>query len=391
MAVIPGCDEFCFLSTCNRVEVIFISPTAEETERKIRDFLFNKSMSYDEAGKYVYLHQGEAAIEHLFRVGASLDSMIVGEPQILGQLKQAYRDATERDATGMILNRLMHKAFSVAKRIRTETDIGSSAVSISYAAVELAKKIFGNLKNKRAMLVGAGEMAELAAQHLMNQGVAEVVVANRTFERAVNLARCFNGKAVSLDELIPQLEQVDIMISSTGSPDIILHSSDVKPLMRQRRNSPLFLIDIAVPRDLDPKLNDLENVYLYGIDDLTQVVDINKAERDKEALRAERIVSEETLKFMLWLGSMEVTPTIVAIRQKAEAIRKAELERTLSGMNSLTEKEMKSLDKMTSAMMDKILHHPIVYLKKNDDSIKDKKVKLALIRKFFNLDQENSN
>lgn len=391
MAVIPGCDEFCFLSTCNRVEVIFISPTPEETERKIRDFLFNNSMSYDEAGKYVYLHQGEAAIEHLFRVGASLDSMIVGEPQILGQLKQAYRDATQRDTTGMILNRLMHKAFSVAKRIRTETDIGSSAVSISYAAVELAKKIFGNLKNKRALLVGAGEMAELAAQHLMNQGVAEVVVANRTFERAVNLARCFNGKAVSLDELISQLEQVDIMISSTGSPDIILHSSDVKPLMRQRRNSPLFLIDIAVPRDLDPKLNDLENVYLYGIDDLTQVVDINKAERDKEALRAERIVSEETLKFMLWLGSMEVTPTIVAIREKAEAIRKAELERTLSGMNSLTDKEMKSLDKMTSAMMDKILHHPIVYLKKDDDSIKDKKVKLALIRKFFNLDQENSN
>jgi glutamyl-tRNA reductase len=390
LSVIPGCDEFCFLSTCNRVEVIFVSSTPEQTERKIRDFLFNKSMTYEEAGKYVYLHQGEAAIEHLFRVGASLDSMIVGEPQILGQLKQAYRDATEQDSTGMILNRMMHKAFSVAKRIRTETEIGSSAVSISYAAVELAKKIFGNLKNKRAMLVGAGEMAELAAQHLMNQGIAEVIVANRTFERAVNLARCFNGKPVSLEELIPQLEQVDILISSTGSPDIILHSSDVKPLMRQRRNSPLFLIDIAVPRDLDPKLNDLENVYLYGIDDLNQVVDINKAERDKEALRAERIVSEETLKFMLWLGSMEVTPTIVAIREKADAIRKAELERTLSGMNSLSDKERKSIDKMTSAMMNKILHHPIVYLKKDDDSIKDKKVKLAMIRKFFNLDSENS-
>ena len=205
MAVIPGCEEFCFLSTCNRVEVIFVSSTPQETERKIRDFLFNKSMSYEEAGKYVYLHQGEAAIQHLFRVGASLDSMIVGEPQILGQLKQAYRDATEQNCTGMILNRLLHKAFSVAKRIRTETEIGSSAVSISYAAVELAKKIFGNLKNKSAMLVGAGEMAELAAQHLMNQGISEVVVANRTFERAVNLARCFNGKAVSLEELIPQL------------------------------------------------------------------------------------------------------------------------------------------------------------------------------------------
>ena len=390
LAVIPGCDEFCFLSTCNRVEVIFVSSTPAKTERNIRDFLFNRSMSYEEAGRYVYLHQGEAAIEHLFRVGASLDSMIVGEPQILGQLKQAYGDATEQNSTGMILNRMMHKAFSVAKRIRTETEIGSSAVSISYAAVELAKKIFGNLKNKRVMLVGAGEMAELAAQHLMNQGIAEVIVANRTFERAVNLARCFNGKPVSLEELIPQLEQADILISSTGSPEIILNSSDVRPLMRKRRNRPLFLIDIAVPRDLDPKLNDLENVYLYGIDDLNQVVDINKAERDKEALRAERIVSEETLKFMLWLGSMEVTPTIVAIREKADAIRKAELERTFSGMNNLSDKEKKSIDKMASAMMNKILHHPIVYLKKDDDSIKDKKVKLALIRKFFNLDPENS-
>ncbi|MDH3390369.1 MAG: glutamyl-tRNA reductase [Desulfobulbaceae bacterium] len=389
LKIIPGCEEFCFLSTCNRVEVIFVSSTPGETEKKIRNFLFNNCMSYEEAGKYVYLHQGEAAIEHLFRVGASLDSMIVGEPQILGQLKQAYRDASEQDAAGMILNRFMHKAFSVAKRIRTETEIGSSAVSISYAAVELAKKIFGNLKNKIAMLVGAGEMAELAAQHLMNQGVAEVIVANRTFERAVNLARCFNGKAISLEELIPQLEHVDIMISSTGSPDIILNSSDVKPLMRQRRNRPLFLIDIAVPRDLDPKLNDLDNVYLYGIDDLSTIVDINKAERDKEAVRAERIVTEETLKFMLWLGSMEVTPTIVTIREKADAIRRAEIEKTLPNLGRLSDKEIQAIEKMTSAMMNKILHHPIVYLKK-DDSHKDKKVKLALIRKLFNLDPGNS-
>ena len=389
LAVIPGCEEFSFLSTCNRVEVVFVSSTPEETERKVRDFLFNKSMSYDEAGQYVYLHQGEDAINHLFRVGASLDSMIVGEPQILGQLKQAYRDAKEQNCTGMILNRLMHKAFSVAKRIRTETDIGSSAVSISYAAVELAKKIFGSLKNKKAMLVGAGEMAELAAQHLMNQGVAEVIVANRTFERAVNLARCFNGKAVSLEELLPQLEYVDILISSTASPEIILHARDVKGIMRQRRNRPLFLIDIAVPRDLDPGLNDLDNVYLYGIDDLQHVVEINKAERDKEAVQAERIVTEETLKFMLWLGAMEVTPTIVAIREKADAIRRAELEKTMAGLGNLSDKEKKSIDKMSAAMMNKILHHPIVYLKQ-DDSHKDKKVKLAMIRKFFNLDSENS-
>jgi len=387
--VIPGCEEFTFLSTCNRVEVLFVTSKPAETEKKIRNFLFGGAMSYEEAEQYIYLHQGEEAIKHLFRVGASLDSMIVGEPQILGQLKQTYRDAMEQKCTGMILNRLMHKAFSVAKRVRTETAIGSSAVSISFAAVELAKKIFGNLKNKRAMLVGAGEMAELAAQHLMTQGIAEVVVANRTFERAVNLARCFNGKPVSLDELIPQLSQVDIMISSTGSPDIILHHRDLKPLMRQRRNRPLFLIDIAVPRDLDPKLNDLENVYLYGIDDLTNVVDINKAERDKEAVMAERIVTEETLKFMLWLGSMEVTPTIVAIREKADETRQAELAKTLSNISSLTDKEKKSIEKMTSAIVNKILHSPVIYLKK-DAPQEEKKLKLALIRKFFDLDPDNS-
>ena len=390
LKVIPGCEEFTFLSTCNRVEVLFVSSTPTETEKKVRNFLFNNSMSYEQAGQYVYLHQGEDAIQHLFRVGASLDSMIVGEPQILGQLKQAYRNASEQDATGLIVNRLMHKAFSVAKRIRTETEIGSSAVSISYAAVELAKKIFGDLKNKIAMLVGAGEMAELAAQHLMNQGVAEVLVANRTFERAVNLARCFNGKPVALEELIPQLEHVDILISSTGSPDIILHSQDMKPIMRKRRNQPIFLIDIAVPRDLDPKLNDLANVYLYGIDDLNNVVDINKAERDKEAVQAERIVTEETLKFMLWLGSMEVTPTIVTIREKADAIRKAELAKTFPNLDNLSEEEKQAIEKMTSTMMNKILHHPIIFLKKEDSHI-DKKIKLAYFRKMFNLDPDPGN
>jgi glutamyl-tRNA reductase len=190
--------------------------------------------------------------------------------------------------------------------------------------------------------------------------------------------------------LIPQLEQVDIMISSTGSPDIILQHSDVKPLMRQRRNRPLFLIDIAVPRDLDPKLNDLANVYLYGIDDLNNVVDINKAERDKEAVHAERIVTDETLKFMLWLGSMEVTPTIVAIREKADEISKVELAKTLQNLDSLNDDERKSIEKMTSAIVNKILHSPVVYLKK-DGSPEEKKQKLVLIRKFFGLDPDNNN
>ncbi len=390
MKDISGCEEFCFLSTCNRVEVIFISGQGDETEKEIRNFLFaDSNLSYEEAGKYIYLHQGKGAITHLFRVAASLDSMIVGEPQILGQLKQAYRVAAERSCTGIILNRFLHKSFSVAKRVRTETAIGSSAVSISYAAVELAKKIFGNLQHKKVMLAGAGEMAELAAQHLINQGVDEVVVANRTFERAVNLARCFNGSAVALDELLGQLELIDILISSTGAPDFILTKEDVKPVMKQRRNRPLFLIDIAVPRDLDPKINDLENVYLYGIDDLTNVVDINRSERDKEAVRAERIVADETLKFMQWLDGLAITPTIVALREKAEAIRRAELARSMKNFVNLSDKERKSIELLTASIANKLLHDSIIFLKKNAGP-EEKRAKLDITRRLFRLDAAES-
>jgi glutamyl-tRNA reductase len=258
-------------------------------------------------------------------------------------------------------------------------------VSISFAAVELAKKIFGSLEGKRAMLAGAGEMAELAAQHLLNQGIAEVVVANRTFERAVNLARCFNGKAVAFEELVPELAHVDILISSTGAPNLILTKEQVKPIMRQRHNSPLFLIDIAVPRDLDPKINDLDNVYLYSIDDLQSVVDINKGERDKEAVHAERIVTEETLKFMLWLGSMEITPTIVAMREKANALCRAEVDRTMSHLKNLSPNEQKSIEKMAESIANKLLHHPILFLK-NNGSPEDRRRNLAMIRSIFGLD-----
>ncbi len=383
--VIPGCDEFCFLSTCNRVEVLFVASGGDDTERRIRDFLFAGSLSYQEAGKFVYLHKGEDAVRHLFRVGASLDSMIVGEPQILGQLKDAYRNADERDCTGPVLNRLLHKAFSVAKRVRTETNIGSSAVSISYAAVELAKKIFGSLSGKKVMLVGAGEMAELAAQHLMNQGVAEVVVANRTFERALKLARCFNGSAVAFDELLSELEVVDILISSTGAPGIILHHDDVKPVMRKRRHRPLFMIDIAVPRDLDPKLNDLDNIYLYGIDDLTNVVEVNKAERDKEATRAERIVVEESLKFLDWLASMEVSPTIVALRSRAEELGRLEVARTLAQLKNLSPKEQKQVEILASSLVNKLLHNPIQYLKANGTP-EERRQRIDTVRRLYGLD-----
>jgi glutamyl-tRNA reductase len=310
--------------------------------------------------------------------------MIVGEPQILGQLKQAYKASADNNCTGAILNRFLHKSFSVAKRVRTETNIGGSAVSISYAAVELAKKIFGDLKGKTVMLVGAGEMAELAAEHLITQGISQVVVVNRTFENAVKLAKRFNGKAAGLDDLIPELDNVDILISSTGAPGLVLKHEDVKPVMNRRMNRPLFLIDIAVPRDLDGKLNKLDNVYLYDIDDLTHVVDINKAERDKEAGRGERIVVEETLKFVQWLEGMEVTPTIVALRKKADAICRAEIERTVGNLKDLSAKERKSLEKMAGAIANKLLHDPITYIK--SDFPGDKGERLALVRQVFSLD-----
>ena len=387
---IPGCRECCFLGTCNRVEVICACENPEETAVLIRKHLFADSgLSAEESKKYSYKHIGPGAVTHLFRVAASLDSMIVGEPQILGQLKSAYRDAAELKTLGPILNKFINKSFSVAKRIRTETNIGGSAVSISYAAVELAKKIFGSLENKRVMLVGAGEMAELAAEHLLTQGIEEVVVANRTLENAVKLARKFNGSAVSLAELVPQLESVDILISSTGATDLVLMRDDVKPIMRQRMNSPLFLIDIAVPRDLDPELNDLDNVYLYDIDNLKDVVEVNKSERQKAAESAERVVQEETLKFQQWLESLEVAPTIVDIRKKADAIKKVELQKSLNHLKDLTPKQIKSVEALAASLTNKFLHNPIMFLK-SDDENDDKKVKLDLIRKVFDLDSNQA-
>ena len=327
-------------------------------------------------------------MSHLFTVAASLDSLIVGEAQILGQIKEAYRYASSLHCTGPLLNRLLHKTFSVAKRIRTETGIGSSAVSISSAAVELARKIFGDLRDKRVLLVGAGEMAELAAQHLVGQGALSVTVANRTLSRAVDLAKRFDGHAVSFEELVPQLEHADIIISSTGAPNIILEKEQVKPVMRTRRNKPLFFIDIAVPRDLDPGLNDLENVYLYDIDDLSQVVEMNRSERDREAKKAERIVEEETIKFQRWQEGMALTPTILELRGKADEICRQELEKTLGRMANLTAGERQSFEKMAAAITAKILHDPLQYPKADSCGGRDNtQITVETVRNVFGLNK----
>lgn len=386
LSQIRGLREYYLLSTCNRVEILVFASDTEDLEKDLAHFLFGDALTPDQFTKYLYCYRGEEAVHHLFMVASSLDSMIVGESQILGQLKEAYRWSSDKKCTGPILNKLLHKSFSVAKRVRSETQIGSSAVSISYAAIELAKKIFGSLEDKRVLLIGAGEMAELAAEHLMGNGVKDVVVANRTLARALDLARRFDGRAVGLDELLDQLQEVDIIVSSTGAPGVILKKDEVKPLMRDRRNKPLFFIDIAVPRDLDPALNDLDNVYLYDIDDLHNVVELNKAERDREAIRAKRIVDEEALKFKVWLSGLAVTPTLAALREKGNRIAKMELERTLPRLNGLSPKGKKSVEKMASAIVSKLLHDPMLFLK--SESCKDQsEMKVDVFRSLFDLEK----
>jgi glutamyl-tRNA reductase len=377
-----------YLSTCNRMEVLFTTPRLDEGISTVVGLL---GEIYGQTGAalkpYLYIYIDQDAVKHLFRVACSLDSMVVGEPQILGQIKDAYRQATEAKASGVVLNRLLHKSFSVAKRVRTETRIGSNAVSISYAAVELAKKIFGELQGKIALLIGAGEMAELAAEHLISNGVERIVVANRTLERALALARRFNGSTVPWEELVEELRKTDIIISSTGSPEPILNAGQVRKRMRARRNRPLFFIDIAVPRDIDPDVNRIDNVYLYNIEDLQGIVEINRAERIKEAARAEHIISAEALKFDAWLRTLEVVPTIVSLREKAEQIRKAEIHKTLSQLDSLSGGEIEAINVLTSSVVNKLLHDPILFLKRiSTRSRKD--FYLDVARKLFHLDDD---
>lgn len=360
-----GCIlESIYLSTCNRVEVIVTTECPEEAVNQTKEFLGRRhGLKPEEFEDCLYIHCNQQAIQHIFRVASSLDSMVVGEPQILGQLKQAYRQAVDNKSTGAILNKLIHKSFSVAKRVRTETGIASHAVSISYAAVELARKIFGDLAGKKILLIGAGEMAELAAEHLLTGGASKIVIANRTLERAMTLAKRWNGKSAGLDEVGSLLAEVDIVISSTGATDLVVTANQVKSILKVRKHRPLFFVDIAVPRDIDPKVNRLDNVYLYDIDDLQGVVDENKAARSEEAAKAERIVEEETYSFLAWLDTLDTFPTIAALSEKAENIRKAELQKTLSKLGSLNDAQVSALEVMTRSLTHKLIHDPILFIK----------------------------
>jgi glutamyl-tRNA reductase len=387
MAGIPGVKEGLVLSTCNRTEVLSVVECAEEGLTKIKDLLAGiAGMSSDELNPYLYIRKGEDAVKHLFRVSASLDSMILGEPQVLGQVKEAYSQSVESKFSGLILNKLSHRAFFVAKRVRTETKIANQAVSVSYAAVELAKKILGNLDDKRALLIGAGEMSELAARHLISQGVHEILVTNRTHSRALELAQELHGKAVPFPDFPKELKKVDIVLSSTGSAHHIIRQEQLTEVIRARKNRPMFFIDIAVPRDVDPKINEIDNVYVYDIDDLQGIVESNKEERKKEIQKAEEIVIQGVEIFNRWLNSLEVVPTILALRNRMEEIRKREIEKTLSLQKNWSEEERKALDLLTNSIINKILHHPISLLK-HQQNRDHGRLYVEMARKIFRLDE----
>jgi glutamyl-tRNA reductase len=384
---IEAVQEVILVSTCNRVEILITTTARDAAVEAVIGFLADdNNIPVGDFRDKLYVHIGEDAVRHIFRVAASLDSMVVGEPQILGQIKSAYHLATLKKTSGVILNRLLHKTFFVAKRIRTETGIGDNAVSISYAAIELARKIFGELAGCRVLLIGAGEMAELAVEHLIRQRAGEILVANRTFDRGVELATRFGGQAIKIEEIQDALREVDIIISSTGSPDYVVHRKQVKKVLRGRRSRPLFFIDIAVPRDIDPDINRLNNTYVYDIDDLKGVIEENIEDRQKAALRGERLVDEAVIRFRQWYESLDVVPTIVALRRQLEDKIRAEAERTRQKLApKLSDEDAEAFDKMAQALVNKILHEPTTILKKAGGH-DNKAALLATTRKLFKLD-----
>lgn len=385
----PAISEVLVLSTCNRMEILMVTGdkafAIEAAKRFISEF---KGLAPEQFEESLYIYDNDDAVRHIFRVASSLDSMVVGEPQILGQLKDAYRTAAVRKTSGVILNRLLHKTFSVAKRVRSETGIGDHAVSISYAAIELGRKIFGTLEDKKVLLIGAGEMAELAVEHLIRNRAGDIYVANRTFERGLELARRFGGKALRFEEIEACLEIADIIISSTGSPDFVVRSEQVKRSMKSRRNRPLFFIDIAVPRDIEPKINRLPNAYLYDIDDLKGVIEENVDDRNREAMKAERIIDEGVIVFRKWYDSLDVVPTIVVLRRKIESIARSEAEKTLHSLSHLSENDRDAISRMTQALINKILHEPTCFLK-NNGFYANKSQCIDIARKLFGLDDDN--
>ncbi|HEX5481022.1 MAG TPA: glutamyl-tRNA reductase [Terriglobia bacterium] len=378
-----GIREGIILSTCNRVEVAANTAHDSEAEPLIRRFLADyHHCSLEPYEKHLYWRRQEQVVEHLFRVAASLDSMIVGEPQILGQVKQAFATAQQAGALSGELYEVVNHALEVGRRVRRETAVGSAAVSVSYAAVELAKKIFGSLEGKSVFILGAGKMSELAARHLAASGAESIFVSNRTYDRAMELAAAFGGRAIRFDQIFHHLHEADIVISSTGAPHFLIRKEHVERMLAARKNRPVFFVDIAVPRDVDPAVNDLDNAFVYDIDDLGQVVEANKKQREREAAWAEEIISQETQKMMRRLASREVAPTIMAVEERLKLIRENEMERFRSRLGALSPEQRDAVDGLTQAILNKILHGPITELK-NAAGHPERGTLAQTIRKIF--------
>jgi glutamyl-tRNA reductase len=389
----PSVHEGVILSTCNRVEVVAAVSDHRVAGEDIKAFL-DQSRSSRQPGalddRHVYTYWGSDAVRHLFRVAASLDSMVVGEPQILGQLKNYYSAAHQAGAVGPILHRLFHRSFSVAKRVRTETGIASRAVSVSSVAVDLAKRIFDRFDDKTAMVIGAGKMGDLMARHLQRSGVHSLMVTNRTFERAVELAEKIHGSPILYEDFPRYLKMADLVIGCSSAPEILVDAALIERVLKERKQEAMFFIDIGDRRNFDPTINDIDNAYLYNLDDLKSVAAENLQERSSEAEKAEGIVQEEVESFGRWISSLEQVPTITALRQRFEEIGRREMEKSLSGnLRGLSEQQKQALEDMTAAMINKMLHAPISQLKKNSqDSNEEEILYTAALKKLFDLEGE---
>lgn len=382
-----GIAEGMILSTCNRVEILVRTQNGSRTGgTSLRRFLAEQhNMSIQEIERYTYELFEDDAIKHLFSVASGLDSMIMGEPQILGQVKQAYQQAKEFNTLGPVLDRLLQHCLSTAKKVRTDTGISRNAVSVAFAAVELARKIFGDLEGRSALLLGAGKMGDLVGRHLVSNGASRLLVCSRTYSHAVVSAERLGGKAVHWDEGLDHVRGIDIVVSCTGAPHLVLTKPDVAKALKGRRKGPLFLIDIAVPRDIDPRTNELDNVYLYDIDGLQGVVESNREERRVAAERAKRMIAKEVASFDRWLQSQDVTPLIVALREVLLGLGDQELNRFRAKLGPLDERQHRTVEELTRAVIQKILHRPIRRLR---DSVErgDMLETTALYREIFGLE-----
>jgi glutamyl-tRNA reductase len=379
-----GATEAVVLSTCNRVEFALSAPDHLEPGAIFDRYLTDWQGATSSFNGHLYRLESREAIQHLFRVAASLDSMVVGEPQILGQLKAAYAAAKTEGTVGGLLDMVMTRAFNVAKRVRSETGIGHMAVSVSYAAVELARTIFGSLKGQTVLIIGSGKMGELAAKHLRRSGATKILVTNRTWERAEEMARMFDGRAIEYTQFHSILHEVDIVITSSGAPHYILTRDDMQRVIAKRKHRPMFLIDIAVPRNVDPAVNDIEGIFLKDVDDLEGVVDANLQERGKQAEQAEAIVRHEVEQMIARLRIVEITPTIVSLQEQLEEIRAGEVARTLRRMQGLTPEQREQIELMTKSLVNKIAHGPISELRRNAGQPEGGPV-IEAIRKVFHL------